>query len=289
MGLGAVDSLNIFESQDGVAFNRPLETSYCSGCVRDPSIAKFGSTWNVVHTCANAVSDTHQFCLTTTTDLQIMTATHLVDTSSFSNTLRDWAPEWVKNPDSTPYLDSGGCPHVTLTLTDGSSSFALYETHPTNCADFTQPWSTPVSLTVTGGGLMLDPFMVCLSPGGGACTGTGDTFYLWYVQLVLSTTQFVQYASSSTLTGTYTQISPGGNWAGWGTPNQEGPMLIKLADRWRIYFDLVPSTPGDISDGQINYSDSFDNWATWTAPHPIQSSIYGKYLQAKHGTVITLP
>lgn len=256
-----------------------------SGCVRDPSIVKLASTWWVAHTCVSPASDVHEFCLTSTTDLSTFASPAiLVDTSSFSATLSDLAPEWVKNPNGTAYLDAANCPHIAVAISDKTSVFNIYETHPTVCTDFTQPWTTPVQLVVTGEGPIFDPFLICeSSSSGGTCTGSGDTFFLWYAHIDLSVDQNVQYASSATMTGTYTRQSPGGDWIHGGV-NQEGPGIIKLSDRWRMWFDRVPAPPGDIADGQINYADSFDNWATWTLPLPFNTPT-----QAKHGTMIPYP
>ena len=286
MGQSNIDQLDMYQSPDGIIFGQiPVSydcNSHSGGCyVRDPDIAKFGSTWWVIHTCGNAGNG--QFCITSSTDLDTWTNVQLV--SLASTTVPTYAPNWVHNPDGTPYLDNGGCPHAMVVYQPSGSTYELAETHPSNCADFTQPWTAAQVLTVTGeSNQELDPYVVCESMGGGICTGTGDTFYLWYVSLVLSTTQYIQYASSSTVAGTYTLISPGGNWAGWPTPNQEGPAIIKLSDRWRIYFDNVGHPPGDLGDGQLWYSDSFDNWATWSTAQPISTQI-----QAKHGSVIPYP
>lgn len=294
MGQSATDSLNMFESTDGIRWylGSPsgsanyVPNGSCTpvGCVRDPSIAKFGSTWWIAHTCVGALSGPHEWCLASSSDLVTFSSATQISTNAFSSSLDVLAPEWVKNPDGTPYLTAGSCPHIAMALSDLSSSFAVYESHPTNCADFTQPWSTPVVMAVTGETTYFDPMVVCRGSGTNeACTGSGDTFYLWYSHIDLGSAQNVQYASSSTLTGTYTRLSPGGNWIG-GSTNQEGPMTIKLSDRWRTYYDQVPGAVGDIQTGQISYIDSFDSWATWSAPKYINSPI-----QAKHGTVIPYP
>ena len=288
MGLSNTNNLNIFTSSDTATWGLlNAQTSYCTGCVRDPSIKKFGSTYQLVHTCEDATGDLHRWCRSSSTDLQSWVTLQGVDTSALSSSLHIYAPEWVANTDGTPYIDGGGCPHVTMTATNGSTTYASYESHPTDCSDFTQPWSTPVLLSVTGEDHpQIDTFMVCVGIGGGNCTGFGDTFFLWYERLVLNTTEYTQYASASTLTGTFTRISNGGDWANFGAPTQEGPALIRLFNGtsyfWRLFFDRVPDPPGDLTNGQINYSDSSDNWATWTSPNPITSAP----LQAKHGTVI---
>jgi hypothetical protein len=258
--------------------------SHPNGCtVRDPDIAKFGSTWWLLHTCGAAGNG--QFCITHSTTLENWADYQIVTLNS--TTAQTYAPNWVHNPDGTPYLDTGGCPHAAVVYQPNGTTYHIAETHPTNCSNFTQAWSQAAVLALPTGEMVpnqLDPYIICMAPGGGNCTGTGDTFYLWYLELTLSTTQYINYASASSLTGTYTLVSPGGNWAGWPTPNQEGPALIKLSDRWRMYFDNVGHPPGDLTDGQIYYSDSFDNWGTWTTATPINTQV-----QAKHGTVIPYP
>jgi hypothetical protein len=295
VGQSAQDKLNIFRSGDGVVWNvdapngyNPTGNATCAsgGCVRDPSIAKFGSTWYVLHTCVSNNLDVHEFCLTNSNDdlHTFQSPATFVDTSSISATLSDLAPEWAKNPSGTPYLDAGGCPHAVFALSNKVNSFAIYETHPTNCSDFTQPWTTPVQLVVTGEGQIFDPMLVCRSASNGTCTGSGDEFDLWYCHIDLGVRQNVQWAKASSITGTYTRQSPGGDWINGGI-NQEGPMVIKLADRWRLYFDMVSFPPGNITDGEINYADSFDDLASFTNPHAIDSGA----TQAKHGTVIPYP
>jgi hypothetical protein len=159
--------------------------------------------------------------------------------------------------------------------------------HPTsNCSDPTlggTTWSTPVLMTAMDP-RMLDPFIIF----------DGTTFTLFYVDLILSTNQSIQYGTSSTLNGTYTKQSGSTNWAGWqnfGQINQEGPALLCLnftssCQKWRVYFDQVGNPPGDIVNGWINYSESATGSfsSAWTPYAQINSQF-----QAKHGTVIPYP
>jgi hypothetical protein len=287
VGQSNANQLHVFQSPDGITWGETPLSYNCNlhpnGCyVRDPDVAKFGSTWWMVHTCGAAGNG--QFCITSSTDL-INWSNYTLATESSTN-VPTYAPNWVHNPDGTPYLDSNGCPHVTVVYQPNNSTWEIAETHPTNCSSFTGTWSQAQVLARPTGesDQQLDPYIVCVGSSGGNCTGSGDTFYLWYVELVPNTSQYVNYASSSTLTGQYTLVSAGGNWAGFPTPSQEGPAIIQLSDRWRLYFDRIPDAPGDLTDGQIFYSDSFDNWATWTAATPVSTQV-----QAKHGTVIPYP
>ena len=319
LGLSGTDQLEMFGG-NGKQWEK-MTISYSAGascngatkCVRDPDGTYFGSKYIILYTCADALSNVHQFCMTTTTDpfsgcvgslgTCTFTSTQFVDTTSLSGSLSNWNPNWARNPDGTKYLDGSGCPSVTFVGTNGTTSFKLYETHPTNnCSDPSTvgtTWSTPVQLVVdTETQTYLDGTVTCISPAGGNCTGTGDTFYLWYIHLVLSTTQFVQYATSSTMTGSYTRQSAGGDWLGLGLTNEEGPNLIcadipfvTSCSNWRLYFDNVGAAVGNLTSGQLNYTNCTSGCGTqsfsagtWSATASIQTID-----QAKHGAVVPSP
>lgn len=232
--------------------------------LRDPSITRINGTWWLAHT---SIPDVSSFQVASSPDLRTWSNPITVTVLPLS-ALHCWAPEW--------FIDSDGSPHVTIAITQGGNlgPFTIYELHPTN-ADFTS-WSAPSPLVITGEGNPIDPYL----------TKVAGTYYLWYVAWGASNPhEYIQYASSSTLTGTYT-LQRTGNWAGWGglANGLEGPSLIQLADRWRLYFDdVLPLYSSDL--GNIAYSDSFDNWATWTHPVLISTG----QIRAKHGTVIPYP
>ncbi len=88
------------------------------------------------------------------------------------------------------------------------------------------------------------------------------------------TAKYIEYATASSLAGPYT-ISKTGDWAGWGS-YREGPALVQLDNGgWRIFFD-------GYGDGTYYYSDSYDTFATWSAPKglPVVSGT------ARHFTVV---
>ena len=260
--------------------------SYSSGAgnLRDPSLAKLGSTYWLAHTCVNGITGA-KWCLTSSSDLQSWAAVTTISTSGLSSD-NACAPEWVKNANNSIYVDSNGCPHIVYAdCNTGSNTFYIAEQHPTGtCTGSTDlataSWTTPVALTSMDT-YMLDPFAVY----------DGTNFNLFYVDLVLSTNQSIQYGTASTLTGTYTKQSSG-NWTGFQNGaqiNQEGPALLCMSysgscSSWRIFFDQIGSAPGDLADGQIFYANSSSLGSGWGVPTNINTPV-----QAKHGTVIPYP
>ncbi len=288
----------------GITFNPGTGCTAGVDCVRDVSIGKFGAKWLSLFTCADSLSNVHQFCMTTSTTLYAWTNTQFVDTTSLSGTLSNWSPSWYRNPNGTVYLDGSGCPHISFVGTNGTTSFKIYETHPTNnCSDPSAggtTWSTPTQLVVdTETQTYLDGSVTCISGSGGACTGTGDTFYLWYAHLVVSTSQLIQYATATTAAGAYTRQSAGGDWLGLGLTNEEGPYLYCTdqpfsgscsSGHWRLLFDNVGAAVGNVISGQLNYTNCTGCGAqaftggTWSSAASIVTSV-----QAKHGSVIPYP
>lgn len=253
--------LEMMQSVDGTTFLTVPTWTYggLSGNVRDPSIIYHNSKWYIaftkVTTIGLMVSDGPGVPFTDLPD---------IDVSSIGSIVATWAPEWFVEP-------SDGSLHLTFTssltpINFGLDRFQPYEVHPTNAGLTT--WSTPVSLTsVDLPNSIIDTQLVKV----------GSTYYLWYCDKRAS--EYVSYASSSSMTGPYT-VQKSGNWAGWGT-FMEGPCLVLQADgtTWRIYFD---EALGTFDSGQIKYSDSTDNWATWTTKAPIGQDV----VQTKHGTVV---
>ena len=237
--------------------------------VRDPSLTFFNGTFYLIHTntCTSPypgyiISWSHSTdAVTWANHTQLDLTAMGIPTATTS-----WAPEWIIDPNGSGLASV----HVFLTVsTTGSSpgAFQVYEIHPT-AADFST-WSNAQPITVTGVSSLIDVFPIYRS----------GTYYLWYKLQDGSCN--IQYASSSTLLGPYTNVKTG-NWAGFTNSGcVEGPALIlKPNGTWRLFLDLDQN---QICSGQINYSESADNWATWTAIAPINTPS-----QAKHGTVLNL-
>jgi beta-xylosidase len=244
---------------------------------RDPSIAKIGSNWVIVCTQDFELGgiDVH-----VSSDLNLWVKTAIPAVVFGQTSYHVWAPEWAKNPDGTIWLDGGGVPHVYVAINIVNSTgagFQIYEMHPT-ASDYST-WSNAALVTITGEINCIDPYPVVIA----------GNLWLWYVHYLASTNEYIQYADMGAITSSY--VGPGtivqsGQWAGFanGTSvGMEGPCLLQMSDRWRLYLDIV--SPNFSSDaGQIHYSDSFDSWATWTTPVTISTPD-----QVKHSTVIQYP
>lgn len=247
-----------YTSADGLTWTQ-LDCPYISPAgsfVRDPSILKRDGSYWLAHTnVVNAATACTGFTVAKS-DLTSWEAVTVVDMTAIVGVNRVWAPEWFVDP-------SDDSVHVFVACsTDSGSHFTIYETHPTN-TEMTA-WSDPVAITGVGlPTVMIDPFVVKRE----------ETYHLWYKGD--NATNLISYASSSSLLSDYT-VSQSGDWAGWGN-NLEGHALLSLGgSSWRIYFDKYAGA----SQGMY-YSESTDNWATWSAKALTTPSTL------RHGTVIT--
>jgi hypothetical protein len=213
-----------------------------SGNQRDPTMIYHDGYYWVCHT-----NDTNTYfsVIFSSTLLGFALAAD-VDMTDIASVYRVWAPSWFIDP-------ADGSVHIFVCCSTSSSTsnFQIYEVHPTN--EMMTTWSTPVAITITGVSNCIDPFMVY----------KGGTYYLWYKE---ETADYIQYASSATLTGTYTNVETG-NWASWGSP-MENPSLVLLPDgtTWRIYFQ----EHSGFNPVAVWYSESTDDWANWGAKAEIQ-------------------
>ncbi|MGP4089018.1 glycoside hydrolase family 43 protein [Streptomyces sp. KR55] len=169
-----------------------------------------------------------------------------------ANLSRAWAPEW--------FVDSDGSVNVIVSCstTNDEWIFTPYRLRSANSA--LTAWTSPVPLSGIGAN-HIDTFIVRI----------GSTYHAFPKN---ETTKYIEYATASSLTGPYT-IRRTGDWAGWGS-YREGPALVQLDNGgWRIFFD-------GYGDGTYYYSDSYDTFATWSAPRALPG-ISGT---ARHFTVI---
>jgi len=174
-----------------------------------------------------------------------------------------WAPELFKDDDGTIRLYIG----FRFTPALGGAAYpewGLFETHCTTDDLVTNaPWTafTRVSGTFAAGWPeMIDPFMIKRE----------GTYYLFYKN---ETAKEIEYASGPTATGPFT-IVENGDWAGWGN-GWEGFSMIPLPgvpNGWRAFLD---------KEGKgLYYSDSLDDWETWTTPAYIKSFDVADTLQS---------
>ncbi|MET9894241.1 glycoside hydrolase family 43 protein [Streptomyces sp. NPDC006465] len=247
-------TVNVYESDDATDFRLLKASAYTppSNRIRDAGLFKHTDGYYYVtyttHTWQD-VSTTIGFARSADRVNWSFLYDYTVPVTGLS---RAWAPEW--------FVDSDGSVNiiVSCSLTSDEWIFTPYLLKATNSA--LTAWSSPTALTGIGPN-HIDTFVV----------KTGSTYHAFTKN---ETTKYIEYATASALTGPYT-IRRTGDWAGWGG-TREGPALIQLDNgAWRIFFD-------GYGDGSYYCSDSYDTFATWSAPKKLPG-ISGT---ARHFTVI---
>ncbi|MCX5563578.1 arabinofuranosidase [Streptomyces sp. NBC_00038] len=220
-------TVNVYESDDATDFRLLKASAYTppSNRIRDASVFRHTDGYYYI------TYTTHTWQDTSTTigfarSSDRLNWTFLYDyTVPIANLSRAWAPEW--------FVDSDGSVNiiVSCSVTSDEWIFTPYLLKATNSA--LTAWSSPVALSGIGAN-HIDTFIVKI----------GSTYHAFTKN---ETTKYIEYATASSLTGTYT-ISRTGNWAGWGG-TREGPALVQLDNGgWRIFFD-------GYGDGSYYFSD----------------------------------
>lgn len=201
-----------------------------------------------------------------TTTGEVSTLVSIDWTSQISGVTVCFAGGWVRNADSTIYVDGSNNVHLHVPCSiGGSSSFIVYETHA--AASNLASWSAPVNVNVAQSNTY-DPQAYLIA----------GTFYMWCKD---ATGSFITLASSSSVTGPYAMLKTG-NWAGWGS-GFEGPFAYPQpgGTSWYLMFEAFATTH------QMFYSScsTLDFTAcTWTAKTAwTEDAIY------RHGAVIHVP
>ncbi|MBX9392423.1 glycoside hydrolase family 43 protein [Streptomyces sp. TRM72054] len=247
-------TVNVYQSDDATDFRLVRSSAYTppSNRIRDAAIFRHTDGYYYI------TYTTHTWQDTSTTigfarSSDRVNWTFLYDYPvPIANLSRAWAPEW--------FVDGDGSVNVIVSCstTDNEWIFTPYRLRATNAA--LTAWTSPVPLSGIGAN-HIDTFIVRI----------GSTYHAFPKN---ETTKYIEYATASSLTGPYT-IHRTGDWAGWGS-YREGPALVQLDNgAWRIFFD-------GYGDGTYYYSDSYDTFATWTAPRALPG-ISGT---ARHFTVI---
>jgi Ricin-type beta-trefoil lectin domain-like len=234
----------VYRSNDGLNFSRigsgPVYTPP-SGIVRDPSVTFNNGSYYATYTDAWSG---HSIGLASSPDAVHWT---FVEDITFASTFNiAWAPEWFK--------DTDGSVNIIVHLRPSTAASPTpYKITALNSA--LTSWSTPVALA----GMTpdyIDSFVVKL----------GNVYHI-FAKNDQTTSKYIEEATATKLTGPYTFVGTG-NWAGWG-PQLEGPCLYQLDNgTWRILLDGYKS-------GQYYYSDSTDNFKTWTAKKPLPNGLSG--------------
>jgi hypothetical protein len=253
----AGSTLLIYQAPDALNFTQVGNSGFAGPTdnLRDPSIMKYSDgKYYVAFTtpegkgcCGTDLS----FSIAASADLMTW-ATYTTIPSGVAGTQTTWAPEWFK--------DSDGSVNILVSIDPGGG----HRTYLFKATDSTlMNWAGPTEMGI--GPDFIDTFVVLL----------GATYHAFTKD---STTSYIEHATASSLTGPWTFVGTG-DWAGWGV-HREGPSVIQLPGNvWRAFID------GYGSGGHEMYTDSTDNFATWTTPKPIP--VIGN--TTSHGTVIGVP
>jgi hypothetical protein len=251
-GGGSFDNyLHAFTSADGLSWsalaaNTQAASIYPASTYRDPSLLYHGGKWWI---CATGDGASTAFGVLSSSEFDAGWAHVASPSFAAVGATAVWAPHW--------FVDIDDSVHV-LAAVQTSGSRKIYEIHPTNPAMTT--WSTPVLVGGTGwASNSIDPDL----------TFWDGTYYLFWKDdgagtLCLST-------SSSPFSG-YAAVHTG-DWAGWkvgaGGGSIEGPKIVDLGDRWRLYF----SQNSGYEANDIYCSETTDRtMATgWTTPAKLPS------------------
>ncbi len=251
-------NMYIYHSTDGLHFSKlagPAYTPPHGDLVRDPSIMHYTDGNYYVTYTTNWTG--HTIGLASSHDR--LHWTFLANITMPPGTYETWAPEWFK--------DSDGSIHIIVNLNRrnaGDANFSPYELNLnlTKIHANQLAWNPAVPLANIGPN-DIDSFVVKI----------GNVYHAFVKN---ETTKYIEQATATHLDGPYTFGDTTGDWAGWGR-NLEGPALYQLDNgNWRIVMD-------GYSSGQYYYSDSSDNFKTWTPKAILPDNLSGF---VRHGTVL---
>ncbi|MCK6075128.1 glycoside hydrolase family 43 protein [Paenibacillus silvae] len=246
-------NMYIYESYNATHYGLVKGPAYTppSNLIRDPSIIKHtDGLYYVVYTTnwsGNTVG------IASSPDKMNWTFVRNITLSTSTPIAHTWAPEWFK--------DTNGSVNIIVSLSPGNyENFKPYVITASNSNLASTSWSAPTVLAGIAPNY-IDTFVV----------KTGSTYHAFTKN---ETTKYIEYATSNSLTGPYT-FKGTGDWAGWGSW-VEGPALVQLDNgSWRMYFD-------GYADHKYYYSDSADNFQSWTA----KQEIAGLSGMVRHMTVL---
>jgi len=265
-------ALRIFDSTNaatfvghaqGIAYTAPPGNN-----LRDPSIIHYRGRYYICHT-AGIFGAVDYFSILVSDNLRDWT--HLTDVSiaAIGNVKWTWAPEWFLDGDSLHvFVSASTTEQITIKHT-------IYELHPLDPADLTH-WSDPVVVTGTAASPpsnntegAYDPYVV----------KRGSTYWMFFFN---QNSSYIELAkSTNSLIGPYEPFKTN-NWQGIGN-FKEGPTVIYLGGgRWRMIF-------ADAIYSHLSYTDSTNDWQTWTPPQQLSLPGSPTNFTVNHGTVIIPP
>jgi hypothetical protein len=258
------NSLFIANSRDSIAlldFGVSYNPTPDPG-VRDPSILFVNDVLYCAYTNVVGLSDvTSSFSYAKSLDGgHTWTRVGTISCSNLSTgSGRIWAPDF--------YQDTNG--DIWVFFSFSTSSGGTFQPGAVKASDIaTNSWGTAVA--VTGSALpsnVIDGHIVRKS----------GIYYMFYKN---ETSKFIEVVSSSSLTNGYNTLFGSGDWAGWGVDHEGAQMLSLGGTSWRIYIDAYNASG-------MQYSDSNDDWVTWSTPVYIESSAFGSN-NIRHCSVVLL-
>jgi hypothetical protein len=193
-----------------------------------------------------------------------------------------WAPEWWHDRNGNYYFQVAVSTAVDPFSITAPFTDYLFQFNPTTRLVVGTP--TPITINGTTQGRAFDFFLYY----------DGVKYYNFYVdqQNNMTVTQPIAYATSTTLTGPYTQqTTPGADYMGWGTFRTEAPSVFKLGTTGcvRIVVDtwIFPAWGGRKYSPQ--YRDScVSAGALFTAGSLVDGPTALSINSAEHGTILPL-
>lgn len=268
--------LRVLDSTNAASFegygNGINYTPPAGNALRDPSLVFYRGRYLLCHTAGN-FGGVNYFSVLTSPDAK--TWTHLVDVSmaSIGNVRWTWAPEW--------FLDDNGSLHVLVSASTTEQitiKHTIYELHPLDPNDL-RYWSTPAPIT---GPVAFPPWTesdTWVGTYDPYVVKRGNAYWLFFFNVRSSTIELAR--STDALTGPY-EPQRTNNWQGIGT-YKEGPSVLYLGGgRWRmIYADAINSF--------LSYTDSTNNWHSWSSPQPVSLPGAPTNFTVNHGTLFIPP
>jgi hypothetical protein len=223
--------------------------------LRDPRIARIGSTWYIVGT-GGGVANGFEFMSGPT----LRQITHVAAPTGNVGWQFTWAPSWYFAPNGDVYIV------VAASSTGIGGPFSIYTMKATNLATGTfaapvavsGPWTTMIDATI----LLV-----------------GSTYHLFgkFEDTVTPANQKIHHYTATALNGTYTEVSPA-QIIGDTTGYSEAPWVLPLGgSNYRLYYDVYNK------GGRMFYVESTDGMATWGAQQEVASKD-----PLRHGNVIDM-
>ncbi|MCX5208863.1 glycoside hydrolase family 43 protein [Kitasatospora sp. NBC_00240] len=247
-------TVNVYQADDATDFRLLRAAAYTPPAdrIRDASLFRHTDGYYYLTYTTHAWQDTST-TIGFARSSDRLTWTHLYDHAvPLAGLSRAWAPEWFVDPD--------GSVHVIVSCSPTSDEWDFTPYLLTAADSALTAWSAPVPLAGIGPN-HIDTFVVKI----------GSTYHAFTKN---ETTKYIEYATATSLAGPWT-LRRTGDWAGWGS-YREGPALVRLDNGgWRLFFDGYGA-------GQYLFSDSYDTFASWTAPQALPG-ISGT---ARHFTIL---